>query len=603
MFDIIPKPSKSLNAIASYKIMISGFPISSTYSVKSIEVHKEINKISRSTVSLLAGDVNLQTFDETDDSNFKPGNSITIQLGYDSTNSTVFEGIINKQRISLGNGYKSDRSKSVLILECVDSAIKLTNSYTSDIFEKKSDSEMISSLISKVGLSKSIDMTFLKYPFFPKYNSNDWQFILERAKINGMVVINSDNEIKVTDPYQMIPIPSLQVDHGDATLSFDGQIDSSFQYGSLEYSSWDPFNEKAINSTSSEPSLNTPGGITTSSLKNIASPSKTNIMLPQPFTANELKALAGSKFLESRLTSHFGSIGIKGVNSLVLGSLIKLNGFGGSFDGLIYVSGISHILSEGSYKSKIQFGIRRDFLKNNIVINKNEISDQINGVHIGIVKQIDKDPDNEYKVKVNIPALKVAGTGIWCRLTHFYTSSKAGSFFIPEIGTEVVVSFISNDSRFPVILGGLYTKKNKPYSEIKKENNLKAIVTKEKLTLEFDDKDKIINISTSEKNKITISEKKNSIGIKVTDGNGNIIETSKNGVSISAKKDIKINSDGKITLDGKKGIDIKSLKNISLSGSNVSASAKAKFSAKGNSGADLTASGKVTIKGSATSIN
>ena len=242
MFDIIPKPSKSLNAIASYKIMISGFPLSSTYSVKSIEVNKEINKISRSKVSLFAGDVNLQTFDEADDSNFKPGNSITIQLGYDSTNSTVFEGIIHKQRISLANGYKSDRSKSVLILECVDSAIKLTNSYTSDIFEKKSDSEMISSLISKVGLSKSIDMTFLKYPFFPKYNSNDWQFILERAKINGMVVINSDNEIKVTDPYQMIPIPSLQVDHGDATLSFDGQIDSSFQYGSLEYSSWDPFN-------------------------------------------------------------------------------------------------------------------------------------------------------------------------------------------------------------------------------------------------------------------------------------------------------------------------------------------------------------------------
>ena len=36
------------------------------------------------------------------------------------------------------------------------------------VFEKKSDSEMISSLISKVGVSKSIDMTFLKYPFFPK---------------------------------------------------------------------------------------------------------------------------------------------------------------------------------------------------------------------------------------------------------------------------------------------------------------------------------------------------------------------------------------------------------------------------------------------------
>ena len=62
----------------------------------------------------------------------------------------------------------------------------------------------------------------------------------------------------------------------------------------------------------------------------------------------------------------------------------------------------------------------------------------MHGLHIGVVKQLDKDPDNEYKIKVNIPSLKLTGDGIWARLTHFYTSDKrAGSFFIPEINSQI----------------------------------------------------------------------------------------------------------------------------------------------------------------------
>jgi len=602
MFDIIPKPSKSVNQLVSYKLKFNGNVLSNDVSVYEIKTEKKINKISRAIISLIGGDVNLKTFDISEDSDFKPGNKVEIQLGYDNTNIKVYEGIILKHRVSLLNNYRSKRSKSLLVLECADESIKLTNTYTSDIYEKKSDSEIISTVISKSNVDKSVEFTTFKHPFFPKYNSNDWEFVLERAKLNGMVVINSDNKIEVKTPNETFPIPKLMIEHGDATINFDARIDSGFQFGSLEYSSWDPFNESSNKSMSQEPSLNIPGDIKHSSIKNISSPTKTSVMFSQPLSSDELKILAKSKFLESRLSSHCGTITVKGVNNLQLSSIIKLSGFGKNIDGNVYVSSVSHNVVEGIFTTKIGFGIERDFFKNNFLINKNYVIDEVRGVHIGTVKQIDKDPDNEYKIKVVIPSLKLLGNGVWSRLTHFYTSDKAGSFFIPEVGTQVVVSFISNDSRYPVILGGLYTKKNQPYSKIEKENNLKAIVTKNKLTLEFDEKDKLINIYTSKKNKITISEKENSEGVIITDINENIFETSKEGILLKSKKDIILNSDGLIKFDSKKGIDIKSSKDITINGSNIKNVAKSKFSAKGST-SDLSASGNVKIKGSAVSIN
>ena len=184
MFDIIPKPSKSINQLVSYKLKFNGSVLSNDVAVFEIKTEKKINKISRALVSLIGGDVNLKTFDISEDSDFKPGNKVEIQLGYDNTNIKVFEGIILKHRVSLLNNYRSKRSKSLLVLECADESIKLTNTYTSDIYEKKSDSEIISTVISKSKLDKSVEFTTFKHPFFPKYNSNDWEFVLERAKLN-----------------------------------------------------------------------------------------------------------------------------------------------------------------------------------------------------------------------------------------------------------------------------------------------------------------------------------------------------------------------------------------------------------------------------------
>ena len=163
---------------------------------------------------------------------------------------------------------------------------------------------------------------------------------------------------------------------------------------------------------------------------------------------------------------------------------------------------------------------------------------------------------------------------------------------------------MGNDPRFPVVLGGLYTKANKPKeTAIKKDNFVKEIRTKGDLKITFDDKDKVISISTEkDKQIIKIDDKKKEIHIE--DLNGNEITTSSKGITMKSDKEIsiegktvKINGKSGVTIDGKSGSGVK------VSGSNVELKASAKFTAKGGSGADLQASGTVNIKGAAVNIN
>lgn len=597
------KPKDSVEKPISFDVIVNGKSITSDYKIIKLNVDKAINKISKARIYLAGGDAYLNTFDESEDTNFKPGKSVELRFGYEQNNVVVYKGIVEKLGISLKTGFSSEPWRSLLVLDCVDKAIKLTNSYTSDLYEKKKDSEIFSSLISKVsGLSKTITSTSVTHAFLPKYNSSDWDFIIKRSKINGLVVLNSDNKITISKPTKTVSRPEQTITNGESTISFDAQIDSGTQINSLTLDSWDPYTNKKTQSKAQEPTLTANKSLTGKTLSSSTSASSIKVNIPQKTEVAELKAISNAILQNSRLNRIVGRATFKGVTNIDIGSVIALTGFGKHFDGNIYVTSISHQIESGIFTTSIGFGLKKSIISSN-EIDKSEIIKPINGLHIGTVKKIDADPLNEDRIQVLIPALKDSGNGIWAKLSHFYTSNKAGSFFIPEIGSQVIVSFIANDPRHPVILGGLYTKSKTPYTKIKKENSLKAFLTKEKLTLEFDDKDKKITISTPKKNSIVIDEKTK--GITITDQNKNTMKMSDSGIELNSKKDIKITSSKSVTISGSKGVSIsgKSGKGATITGNKVNVTSKTSLMVKGGSKADLKASGKVTIKGASVGIN
>jgi uncharacterized protein involved in type VI secretion and phage assembly len=78
------------------------------------------------------------------------------------------------------------------------------------------------------------------------------------------------------------------------------------------------------------------------------------------------------------------------------------------------------------------------------------------GVHLGIVTSV-QDPDGKGRVQVKLPAIDPTGDAtIWARVAVPYAGDNFGAFLIPDVGTEVLVAFVSGDSGWPVVIGNLW---------------------------------------------------------------------------------------------------------------------------------------------------
>ena len=603
MSQTITKPKDSVNRVISSQIVINNIDITNDFKIHKILTFKEINKISRAKIQFFGGNANQNSFEESEKSIFNPGNQIEIKLGYDQKNSTVFKGIIDKHSIVLKNGYQKQKSNSILVIECVDKSILLTNKYTSEVYQNKSDSQIIKSILQKInGLFFSVDSTEIVNAVFPKYNIDDWSFIVKRAKRNGFVVINSDNNLIIKKPELDKGNSVLDISNSGATISFEAKLDSSQQYNEVKLSSYDQFSNKKFSKTSSNPiEIVENNKVSGKILSALTSPKKIEIDLPQEIESNELKTLADSMITDSRVKRITGTAKFKGVPFIEVDSTVNFLGFGNNFDGNVYVTGVNQELEDGYFLTEISFGLKEDFFSESNFINKNNLVGNISGLHIGKVTEIDNDPKNQFRIKVMIPALSDNNDGVWAKLSTIYTTNNGGALFIPEIGSQVILSFVADDPRHPIILGTLYNNNQKPNKKILKENNFKSIITKNNLKLEFDDGDKKITISSPKGNSIVLNEKNNEITI--IDQNKNSIKTSSNGIEIFSRKDINIKSGGSIDISSSNKLNLKSNSNLNLSGSNINNSARIKFSANGSANSEIKSSGVTTVKGSIVQIN
>ena len=86
----------------------------------------------------------------------------------------------------------------------------------------------------------------------------------------------------------------------------------------------------------------------------------------------------------------------------------------------------------------------------------------IHACHLAKVVSV-QDPDNLARVKVKL--LTIDGDGdaeIWARVAVPFAGSSRGALFIPDVDDEVLVSVLAGDSRFPIVVGGLWNGGAKP---------------------------------------------------------------------------------------------------------------------------------------------
>jgi phage baseplate assembly protein gpV len=119
--------------------------------------------------------------------------------------------------------------------------------------------------------------------------------------------------------------------------------------------------------------------------------------------------------------------------------------------------------------------------------------DKIYGVAIATVVE-NVDLTGEARVQVRLPW--APGFEPWARLATMMAGMGRGSFFVPQIGEEVVVGFNHGDIREPFILGALWNTLDRPPALLPSDAiNKRIIRTPIGQQITFDDLEQSITIS------------------------------------------------------------------------------------------------------------
>lgn len=592
-------PMGSGSSVVKLTVLSNGAKIADTIQIVSVTVRKAVNKIPAAEIVMLDGDMPEKDFPVSNTDTFKPGSQITINAGYDQEEAVIFQGVVVKHGIKItGNNY------SRLVVECRDKAVGMTIGLKNANYVNSKDSDVIAKLIGNYGsLTSDVGATQTQYKELVQYYCTDWDFMLSRAEVNGALVIVDDAKVTVKPP-QTSTSPQLKVTYGEDLFEFHGEIDARTQLTNVKGTTWDLKNQAVLEQQASPQTLNAQGDLDSKVLAEVVGLSEFRLQTTAPLEQTALKAWADGRQVKAGLARIRGRMKFQGSAKAKSGELIELDGVGNRFNGNVFVSAVHHVIEEGSWITEAEFGLAPEWFSDRrdlVVPPAAGLLPGVEGLQIGVVKKLDGDPEGEHKIQVSVPVMQASTDEVWARLAGFYGSDGIGSFFIPEIGDEVVLGYMNNDPCHPVILGSFYSSKRKPPYDLTADNFIKAIVTKSNIKLEFDDENKVLTLVTPGNNTLVISDKGKSILIQ--DQNNNKVELSSSGILLDSPKDISINAQGKATISAVGQITLSSKADVKVEGMNIKQTANVGFTAQGNASAELSASGQTTVKGAMVMIN
>ncbi|MEM7186312.1 MAG: type VI secretion system tip protein VgrG [Bacteroidota bacterium] len=567
--------------LVTFTVLIEGEELSAKYQVKNIMIEKEVNRVPYALLVFHDGEAASQDFKLSNEDLLVPGKEIEIKAGYHNDEETVFKGIVIKHSI------KIRENASMLFIECRDQAVKMTIGRKNSYFYDSSDSDIIDEIVSNHGLTAEVEATDYTHKELIQYQASDWDFMMTRAQANGKVCIVEDGKIEVL-------APSLSGDEietvafGSTLLGFDSEMDARNQFGTITSYGWNPAEQEIVEAEAADPGLSLNGNIDATELADVMALENLELKHGGNYNSTVLQNWSNSKALFQQLAKTRGRLKFQGIAKAKPGTLIKLEGVGDRFNGKVYISAVRHQISDGNWTADAQFGINPKWFSETYDVNPMPAAGllpAIHGLQIGVVTQLEEDPDGEERILVQLPIINNEEQGIWARVASLDAGENRGAFFRPEIGDEVILGFINDDPNHAVVLGMLHSSAKPAPIVASDDNHEKGFVTRSEMKLMFDDDKKSITIETPGGKKVVLDEDAGSIVVE--DENSNSFTLDSSGVTLESGSDVNIKATGDVNIEG----------------TNVKVKANAEFKAEGSAGAEVSTSAIAVLKGSLVQIN
>ncbi|HMK56399.1 MAG TPA: phage baseplate assembly protein V [Dissulfurispiraceae bacterium] len=179
-------------------------------------------------------------------------------------------------------------------------------------------------------------------------------------------------------------------------------------------------------------------------------------------------------------------------------------------------------------------------------VNDHQVG-KVHGVAAGLVTN-NQDPDGLGRVKVKFPWLSDDNETDWVRMATLMAGSDRGSFFLPEVGDEVLVAFEHGDINRPFVIGSLWNGVDKPpESNSDGQNNIRKIKSRSGHEFIFNDnstsQQEKVEIHTNSGHKISLDDSTGQAKIEIVDNTGSnsiVIDSVQNSISISSSLQLNI---------------------------------------------------------------
>ncbi len=519
---------------------------------------------------------------ETDSEVFGIGKKVEIGMGRDGRTESVFSGIITDRAIRLG------KEGAEVVVTARHEAFRMTLQRHFRTLEGMTDAAIIQKLADDYGIPARVDSTSATHEKVVQYNCTDWDLANLRAEAAGLILFTTPDGLRALSP-DPSGEPAMTVTNGFSLNKLQLEINGRDRYKSVKAEAWN-YSSRETDKTEADTGGNdtAQGTDDTAALAGkIGNDSRVVRLLSGQGKPDAMEQIAAAEALRTGLSRITGKVSVPGYAGILPLDLVALEGIGKSFSGKTLVTTVIQNYSESYWETtlglgagKIPFHLRFTDLA---TASADGLAGATHGLQAAVVVALEGDPEGEERIQVNLMGNDEAP--IWARIALPYAGNGRGLVFVPEIGDEVVVGFMGGNPSEAVVVGALHSSGAASPAPKADDNNIKGIVTREGIRLEFDDDKKQVVIETPGGNRVTVSDDEG--GILLEDQNGN--KTT-------------LNSDG-ITLESAKDVSIKAKGDVKIEGMNINLSANAQFAAKGSGSAEISSSGNTVVKGSLVQIN
>lgn len=518
-------------------IFIGGVVLPTYYQVISVQVKQGFQYISSAQI-LIKMDVGFYNPAIPDPLAKNPvaGEQVSVKANLDGDEIVLFEGYIVK------HSYKNSTRGTRLNITAKNKVVNMAMTTKTEVFANQTDRDIIQLITENNGFSLNTTLNVTtqlttRHTQLVKHEICEWDYINLRAEANGCFVYTENDAIYVDKPtIDLNPLNIFRAAYGENVYEFQLELDDRKNQIENELISFDLASLESVVNGEEELGFEAQQG----DIKG-----KHSAVNYRIYNEQEAGQLVGAASQLKTVSNVNGAAHMHANLKIKPGATLAVEGYNDQVNKSYIITSVIHDYSESGYSTYVQFGLNHESFACKYQLNQKSQSSPV--ILSGIVTQLEQDPDNLYRIKVNIPSWKDAQEQVWARISTMYAGEGYGMVFLPEIGDEVIVSFFGNDFDSPVVLGSTFNPKTVPHANYADDNFEKVLLTKKGMKWSWNDEKAIHEISTPAGNKILISEDSQSIIIE--DQNQNKIEMNSNEINIQSNMAINMKANTTIKLE------------------------------------------------------